>query len=141
MSQNSIILSEFVAMNEKIMHKCRTQFHSQAKEFLTDMTLLQLQGCMVIAESGQIKMSDFAKILNLKTSGATQLIDKLVENKIVERIQDKKDRRTVLISLTNKTKLKMIKIKKIQSSILESVFSPLTESELNILNSLFQKII
>ena len=141
MTQNSVILSEFVAMNEKVIHKCRTQFHSQAKEFLTDMTLLQLQGCMVIAESNQIKMSDFAKALNLKTSGATQLIDKLVENKAVQRIQDKKDRRTVLITLTNKTKLKMIKIKKIQSSILATIFSPLTENELQILNTLFQKII
>ena len=141
MTQNSIVLSEFVAMNEKVIHKCRTQFHSQAKEFLTDMTLLQLQGCMVIAESNQIKMSDFAKALNLKTSGATQLIDKLVENKAVQRIQDKKDRRTVLITLSNKTKLKMIKIKKIQSSILANIFSPLTENELQILNTLFQKII
>jgi MarR family transcriptional regulator, organic hydroperoxide resistance regulator len=141
MSQNSIILSEFVAMNEKLMHKCRTEFHAQAKQFLTDMTLLQLQGCMVVAEAGQIKMSDFAKILNLKTSGATQLIDKLVENQIIQRIYSKTDRRSVFITLTNKTKAKMIKIKKIQSSILETIFAPLTESELQVLNALFKKII
>lgn len=141
MSQNSIILSEFVAMNEKVMRQWRTRFHIQAKEFLKDMTILQLQGCMVITEAGQIKMSDFAKILNLKTSGATQLIDKLVENKIVQRIQNKNDRRNVFISLTNKTKNKMNKIKKIQSAILEEIFSPLTDSELQVLNSLFQKII
>ena len=141
MSQNSVVLSEFVAMNEKLMHKCRSQFHTQAKELLTDMTLLQLQGCMVIAEANQIKMSDFANTLNLKTSGATQLIDKLVENSIVQRIHNKHDRRTVYISLTNKTKAKMIKIQKIQSNILEAIFSPLTENELQVLNSLFQKII
>ena len=141
MTQKSQILSEFVDMNDKVMYKFRTRFHLQVKEFIKDMTLLQLQGCMVVAEARQVKMSDFAKILNLKTSGATQLIDKLVENKIVQRIQNKIDRRNVIITLTNKTKSNMIKIKKIKTSILEELFSPLSDSELQSLNTLFKKIL
>jgi DNA-binding MarR family transcriptional regulator len=141
MSDNSIILSEFVAMNEKIMHKIRTKVHDEVKGFMEEMTILQLRACMLIQEFGNIKMSELAKILNLKTSGATQLIDKLVENKTVQRIADVTDRRSVIISLTSEMTIKVNKIKKIETQILEEVFSPLTVTELSILKTLLSKIL
>jgi DNA-binding MarR family transcriptional regulator len=141
MSQNSIILSEFVAMNETIMHKIRTKVHDEVKGFIEEMTILQLRACMLIQEFGSIKMSELAKILNLKTSGATQLIDKLVENKIVQRVADPSDRRSVIISLTPSMTIKVNKIKAIETRILSEVFEPLTLEELGVMKSLLTKII
>jgi MarR family transcriptional regulator, organic hydroperoxide resistance regulator len=142
MNKNSQILNEFMLINEKLRFKCDKIFHDRIKDLMDgSLTLLQLRACMIIYDAQVIKMSDLAKVLNLKTSGATQLIDKLIELGEVERNQDPNDRRTVLIQLSTKTKTKMIKIKQVQQEVFQEIFSPLTETDLQILNTLLQKLI
>ena len=64
-----------------------------------DLSMLQLRALSMLAE-GKLAMTDISKELNVKLPTATSLIDRLFIAGFVERVDDIKDRRKVLISLT-----------------------------------------
>jgi MarR family transcriptional regulator, organic hydroperoxide resistance regulator len=133
------IVSQLMNLNSQIRYKIIMEM----KEFcLNDesITPLQIEAMMMIFEHKQIKMSELAKFLNLKNSGATQLINGLVNQQKVERFDDSKDRRITFIKLTPKWKIKIKKLKEKHNQILISMFDKLTQDELQILLQITQKI-
>ena len=54
--------------------------------------------------NGELPMSEIGRLVYISKSNMTSLIDKLVEEGLVERLPDKNDRRVINIALTDKGK-------------------------------------
>lgn len=74
-------------------------------------------------------MSKLSAELNLALNTVTGNIDRLVRDKLVARIADKKDRRVVRIKLTPKGKEKIEKFLKFRRKQLTKIFSNITEKD------------
>ncbi len=58
----------------------------------------------VLKKRGELPMSEIGRLVYISKSNMTSLIDKLVENRLAERLPDEKDRRVINIALTDKGK-------------------------------------
>jgi DNA-binding MarR family transcriptional regulator len=56
----------------------------------------------VLKKSGELPMSEISRSVYISKSNMTSIIDKLVEDGLVERLPNKNDRRIIDISLTDK---------------------------------------
>ena len=134
---------EIITSLIQVQGKIRNKIITEMKEFCLDdesITPLQIEALMTILEYKQIKMSDLAKILNLKTSGATQLINSLVLQNKVERLALDNDRRVTLISLTPQYTVIMKKMKTHHNKTLVSIFDKLDQSDLQTLLQITNKL-
>jgi DNA-binding MarR family transcriptional regulator len=138
---NTAEFKKFFVVLEQFHDQMEHKLHTQLKGYFEHLTILQIKACMIISTTQNITMTNFAKAMYLKTSGATQLIDKMVELGLVIRDYDPKDRRLILISLTPAMKVQMKNMKKIENQVFEETFGKLELDDLQTLTTLLQKII
>lgn len=138
---NTTEFKNFFVVLEQFHDQMEQKLHTKLKGYFEHLTILQIKACMIINASKSITMSNFAKSLHLKTSGATQLVDKLISLDLVTRSYDPTDRRLILISLTPTMESEMKKMKKIENQVFEETFGKLDIPELQTLTTLLQKII
>ncbi|WP_139891882.1 MarR family winged helix-turn-helix transcriptional regulator [Bacillus sp. D386] len=84
-------------------------------------------------------VKDLAKILNVKPSAITVMLERLVQHGFVSRVQDEKDRRFVAVTLTEEGVQVLQKARENSREILKKYAALLDEHELKILNSILQK--
>lgn len=88
----------------------------------------------VLKKEGQQPISEVAKKLFISTPNMTKLLNKLIDEDMIERIPDEKDRRVININLTEKGNIFLEnKFLEFESS-LKNKFSPLSQDKLNKLN-------
>ena len=138
---NNTEFKKFFVVLEQFHDQMEHKLHTKLKGYFEHLTILQIKACMVIATSKDVTMTNFAKIMYLKTSGATQLVDKLISLGLVIRSFDPNDRRLILISLTPTMNAQMKNMKKIESQVFEETFGKLELDDLQTLTTLLQKII
>lgn len=134
------LLQNIVEQINKTRDAFREKLVCSGKIFNQDMTILQLEACMLIYKNIKVKMSDLSKKLNLKTSGATQLVDKLIEHKMVIREYNPEDRRTIFIKLSPTGESIIEKIQLKHDKIITEMYKDLSMKELDFLYSIFKKI-
>lgn len=77
--------------------------NDEEDKLCSELTISQVRALSIFAnEKEPLKMSDASKRMNVCMPTATQLIDKLVNIGLLERIKDEGDRRLVLISINDK---------------------------------------
>jgi len=86
-------------------------------------------------------MSEIADYLDITPPSATSLIDKLIGNKMAERISDSNDRRTVKIVITKKGKMYIAKSWRIISSKMRKSLEDLSVREQDELIRILTKVI
>ena len=82
-------------MNEFFKHEAH-DFHK------IKITLPQCFVLEYLNKSGQSKMGDVAKFLNVSTAALTQVVDRLVRDGYVQRGRDASDRRIIKVKITAK---------------------------------------
>jgi DNA-binding MarR family transcriptional regulator len=132
---------KFYVILQQLHALVESRMESKLKGSFGDLTILQIRSCMVIHRFGRVRMTDFAKIMQLKTSGATQLVDKLIEIGLVVRQYDPGDRRAVVIVLSPIMNSKIKKMKAIESGVIKDSFGKLDQLELSQLTTIFSKLI
>lgn len=89
-------------------------------------------------------MGDVAEYFHIELPSATSLLNKLCDQKLVERHEDENDRRLVMISLTNEGKKLLQQAMNQRRKKLEKTLSYLSEKEknelLNIMKTLNNKL-
>jgi len=94
----------------------------------------------VLKKNGKLSISDVAKRLLISAPNMTKLLNKLIDEEMIERIPDKKDRRIINIDLTKKGEEYVEnKFKQVQSSLKERL-STLPDGQLNKLNSSLENL-
>lgn len=64
-----------------------------------NITMAQLKGMFALAHLKQSTISEFAEILHIGRSAASLLVDRMVQDGLVERTEDPEDRRRMMIRL------------------------------------------
>lgn len=68
------------------------------------LSILQIQTLIFLNKNKKVSMGDIANNFHIELSSATSLLNKLYEMKLVMRLEDKDDRRLVIITLTDEGK-------------------------------------
>ena len=111
---------------------------------LIHLSILQIQALFFLNKNKKVSMSDIADYFHIELPSATSLLNKLHDMKLVERHEDKEDRRLVIITLTDsgKTLLKQAMCERRKK--LEKILLYLSEKQkldlLNILETLNNKL-
>lgn len=96
---------------------------------LTHLSILQIQTLIFLNQNKNGTMGDIAGYFHIEMPSATSLLNKLYDQKLVERLADKKDRRLVRISLTNEGKTLLKQAMHCRRKKLEKILSFLSEKE------------
>ena len=95
---------------------------------------------VMLRETSKMAVSEIGKRLSISKPNMTPLIDKLVDEGMVERLPDSKDRRIINIALTSKGIEFMDAAKKQITNSLKSKLMSLSEEELEELSSSLKSI-
>ena len=110
---------------------------------LTHLSILQIQALFFLkqeSEDKKVTMGDIAEYFHIELSSATSLLNKLCEQKLVERQSDDKDRRLVIIVLTAQGKALLEKAMSERRQKLEKTLSYLSEKEKTDLLKIFRTL-
>ena len=133
------LISEIV---EDLASFKRVMIASHAANAPTHMpTPAQIGILGLIARGGAQNLKDLAARLRMSSSAATQLVDGLVEERMLTRTEDPADRRRILLALTASGRRKLDQAKKRRMDSFAKLLAPLTESELVDWKRLQRKII
>lgn len=94
----------------------------------------------MIDQKKETTVKTLAGILSISSSATTQLVDALVKKGYISRKESPKDRRSILLNLTLKTKKKFAGMKKEAIQQLSEIFKVLTNMELEKYLELNKKI-
>jgi DNA-binding MarR family transcriptional regulator len=103
-------------------------------------SLAQNHVIVVIGKEGDIGIKQLAQCLKVTSGAATQHVDALEKAGILSRQLNSDDRREVIVGLTDKGKKTFLKINQDKARILRELFNGLSDTELQILVSLFEKV-
>ena len=137
----TITLVEMIFKTSRLM-KERMSFTNSS----IHLSLLQIQTLIFLDQNRakQVSMSSIADFFNIELPSATSLLNKLCDQKLVERHADTNDRRLVIIKLTKKGKKLLEKIIQERKKKIESILSYLSKNEklelLEIFGTLSEKL-
>ncbi len=109
---------------------------------VTHLSILQVQMLFFLNHNKDknISMSDIASYFRIELPSATSLVNKLCEQKFVERHADQNDRRLVLITLTKEGRTMFNEAMCERRKKLEKILSYLSEKEKADLSSIFKTL-
>lgn len=96
-----------------------------------DLTPAQFKVLMSFKLSGRYTMTDLSRENAVTVSTMTSMIDRLVQFDMVERCYDERDRRKVLVCLSEKGRQTVTHIMKVRRRALEDFLEGLTEAEVD----------
>jgi len=99
MARKQTSMEELVSLVFTMGRVMRDKMHKKINNGQCN-SLLEFEALRFVEESGQPHMRDIAKNFHVSPPAATLMIDSLVKAKMLKRILDPKDRRSVRVSLT-----------------------------------------
>ncbi|AZV56922.1 MarR family transcriptional regulator [Clostridium sp. AWRP] len=109
---------------------------------LTEFGITETQFNMLnlLSKKESFKVTDLAEIMGVKPSAITTMIDRLTNNGLVCRRHGEKDRRAVLVSITDEGKKLLNRFEGKCLRVLKSYLSYLEPYELESLASIYEKL-
>jgi DNA-binding MarR family transcriptional regulator len=104
------------------------------------VTLHQVGALRHLVKDGPLTMHELASRMEISASSATQLVDRLVQHGLVDRIPDPADRRVHRLAVAAAASDVVRDLEQERSRRLATLLAPLTEDELQVLVSLAQRI-
>ena len=102
MKENTIISIDSVIENLISIHPLLSKSFSRSIRSKTNLNPGSLYVLGVLTTHGMLSMSEIGCKLSMPKSHVTGLVDKLIEENMVERLYDPKDRRIVNVHITEK---------------------------------------
>lgn len=127
------LLATFPLIFKKILKK-------EESGICKNLTPSHTQIMCLLENFGSMPISEIGKKLCISPPNMTPLIDKLIEENLVERIPNSRDRRIVNISLTENGKEFLKKYKECLVNHLKLKLSDLTEEEQEELNKILSRL-
>ncbi len=105
------------------------------------VTNAQLKVLFAVAGKGASTVKDLAKRFHLTPSAITQLVNALVEEKLLTRVEDQADRRRISLKISSRGQKEIALSKERWLKIVRQAFATLNPSEYDVLEKIQQKII
>jgi DNA-binding MarR family transcriptional regulator len=138
MSAKRQLLHEELMQNISALRKAVFSPDSRLHRTITPQQWVVMR---IIAHTPDCTVKDIAAQMQITSSAATQLVDKLEQGRFISRKENSKDRRAIHISLSKKTESEVKKLKMQMRSRLTKVFSVLSEKELEQFVTIHKKIV
>ena len=94
----------------------------------------------LLDEYGPCRMSMIASLLNMSMGAITGFVDKLIDRGLVGRKRSSGDRRVVMVTLHEKGKTVIKKVRDLRRKITDDLYSALSEQEKEVYISLLKKV-
>jgi len=135
-------LAEFADQMNGCMAVISREFLRQLSGKFEDfkISMPQVHVLTLLYENGAHKMSDLAKAMYVTTAAMTGFIDRLVRDGYVVRENDEHDRRIVKVSLTEKGRALMCRLKQHKRKTVISLFSKVSESDRELYLSILRRM-
>lgn len=114
-------------------------FLKDAKEF--GLSSSHFEVLMYLSGKEGVTMKDISTILNITPPSASSIIDKLVDNKFVKRVNSEKDRRNIEIILGEEANKIFAKLHKKKKIIFEEMLGKLNDKDKDELIRIINKCI
>lgn len=121
-------IAAVVAGYERLMHRLAER---HTPDFLDiAVTMPQAKVLYVVGTAGRLRMSELAARLGVSLSTVSGLVDRLVDQGLLDRRDDPADRRQVLVSLTAAGVAFIDRFRELNAQQLEELLALLSEAEL-----------
>jgi len=107
---------------------------------LPDVTMRQLKLLRLLGQHDSVAMKELARMAGISMPTATGLVDRMVENGLVVRVDDPGDRRVVRVQLTRKAKGLRDRFRRLRGEKIDRVLSQLNNSDRRRLVEAFETI-
>jgi MarR family transcriptional regulator, organic hydroperoxide resistance regulator len=89
---------------EDLLRNVSTILKKRGRDILSnfDITPPQLEALLVLREFGELTMGELCQKMYLACSTATDLIDRMERNELIERVRDTADRRVIRLKVLQK---------------------------------------
>ncbi|PFJ06131.1 MarR family transcriptional regulator [Bacillus cereus] len=131
-------IDKIQALAFSIGKKMQTELLEQMQA--TGLTPPQFYILKILDHYGDLRATTLAKKMYVKPSAITVMIDRLIDQELVERYHDKNDRRVVIIELTKKGKDRVEEAMIARNKHIAKYFSHLELQERKDLLRLFEKL-
>jgi MarR family transcriptional regulator, organic hydroperoxide resistance regulator len=101
---------------------------------LPSITIPQLKSLFFISDQGSTNLVKLSSALGSTPANVTGIVDRLVENKLISRIENAQDRRMLLLRTTEKGEELITNLRERRRSAMDKALSRLTSNELTILS-------
>lgn len=119
-----------------------TRIGRLARRRLPDDTLTfgQFAVLRMLFHEGPLAMGAIAERLGISLAGATGIIDRLVNQGVVQRTRSREDRRVVWVDLSDAGRQRMVRLKEERHRQMKQLLKPLTATEVDTLLGLMDRI-
>lgn len=102
--ENKMNVSEYVGELEWLLRHVSAVIRKRGREILADFNITppQLTALQVLQKNGNITIGELGEKMYLAYSTATDLIDRMERNELVQRVRDSNDRRVVRLQILPK---------------------------------------
>jgi DNA-binding MarR family transcriptional regulator len=102
--ENKMNVSEYVGELEWLLRHVSAVIRKRGREILADFNITppQLTALQVLQRNGNITIGELGEKMYLAYSTATDLIDRMERNELVQRVRDSNDRRVVRLQILPK---------------------------------------
>lgn len=120
-------------------YRCMREKPGEKSAFAT-FSIVQLQTLVFLAKTKSATMTGIAQYLHIELPSVTTLVENLIKSKLVTKKQNKKDKRSVYVSLTLTGKKLLQKAKNERKKHMGFILSILSENEKKQLLKILQKL-
>lgn len=132
-------------INKELFEMIINVYKSMKKNFQVlkdiNISMVQLHGLIYIYENKNCSLKDLAKKFSITLPSANDLINKLNQLKLINRKEDKQDRRLINLSITKKGEKLIKSILEKNNQCFSSLINKLNMEEKKQLLKIFKKIL
>jgi len=116
---------------EELLRSVSTILRKRSRDILTsfEITTPQFDALLVLRDNGELTMGELCAKMFLACSTATDLIDRMERNGLIERVRDTTDRRVIRLRVLAKGNRVIDEVLDARRSYLESIFADLSYEE------------
>ena len=89
---------------------------------------------------GPVRPTDVARWLDLSVNSVSMIIDRMVKAGLVKRVRDRKDRRTVFLSITSKAERSYVLASVAGWELIQEILAPLSDKDKRVLIKLLETL-
>lgn len=132
----------YVEEIEKLIRRVSFVIKCRGRDILNDfdITTPQFNALLLLAEHGDMTIGDLGNKMYLASSTATDLIDRMERNGLVERVRDTNDRRVVRLHMLEKGEQMIQEVLENRKRYLNDILSQVPEHEKEVLTKSLQAI-
>lgn len=134
--------SGYVEEIEALIRKVSFVIKCRGRDILNDFEITppQFNALLLLSERGDMTIGELGNKMYLASSTATDLIDRMERNMLVERVRDENDRRVVRLHMTEKGKQMILEVLESRKRYLDNLLLHVEQDDQEKLASSLSKI-